>query len=142
MTTSPDLPVALQLLYDVADGARGRVAILSQPASGDEEQAGDGEGLVGVQAAPDLPGTDSGAARGQRLQGRLRRRSGAHRAPRGGEGVARILVADGRSGGGRGVNSRPGHALGIFDGHIALEGHAEAQQRALCHVRKLRRLHP
>ena len=57
--------------------------------------------LDGVPPAPDLPGADPGAVRYQRGAGRLRRRAGADRHARRGQGVVQALADDRRARGSR-----------------------------------------
>ena len=84
-----------------AHAPAGRGAVRQRPAArGDRAQERgrrERDGLVGVPAAPDLPGADPGALRDQRGAGRLRRRAGAHRHARRGQGVVQALAHDRRA---------------------------------------------
>ena len=84
-----------------AHAAAGRGAVRQRPAAGGDRAQEPGrrerDGLVGLPAAPDLPGADPGAVRDQRGAGRLRRRAGAHRLARRGQGVVQALAHDHRA---------------------------------------------
>ena len=84
-----------------AHAPAGRGAVRQRPAAGGDRAQERGrrerDGLVGLPAAPDLPGADPGAVRDQRRAGRLRRRAGAHRLARRGQGVVQALAHDHRA---------------------------------------------
>ena len=84
-----------------AHAPAGRGAVRQRPAAGGDRAQEPGRRerhhLVRVPAAPDLPGADPGALRHQRGARRLRRRAGAHRRARRGQGVVQALAHDQRA---------------------------------------------
>ena len=99
-----------------AHAAAGRGAVRQRAAAGGDRAEEPGrrerDGLVGVSAAPDVPGADPGAVHDQRGAGRLGRRAGAHRRARRGQGVVQALADDHRARGRAGARARAAGGAG------------------------------
>ena len=103
--------------FTVAEGQHnapaGRRAVRQRPAArrhrAEEPGRRERDGLERLPAAPNLSGADPGAVRHQRGADRLRRRAGAHRRARRGQGMVQAVAHDHRA---RGCCGRPRRIAG------------------------------